>query len=493
MDPRVAVIANGYDARTAARGTSIATEILRSGSPSSEPWPYSRNRSTCAPISAIPQSLRHRLAAYDARLGHGRQQLRAAPRHEAVRASTTSSATCSTPMPSPMAAMPPGAVVAGPTLRGIELMDDPWELPDGYDEPLIWSGLRPDAVRRSCRTYRSRHPEAAAAEKIVSYMEARQDPLSRPRGWRSHRPGRQYRKAGIMKKAKTDHTGRQPCPSFQPRHRRRQRHRSRRLPNSPLATHRLTMRRLRDMLPGRIAHQASGAARPDPWRRARSGRLADNKEIAAMLVRLPSPYTRADALGFVEIIAQRADERPYAITLNDQSDRCRRLLFSEKALPELGYWLGEPYWGKGYMTEAVRALIEAAHRHRPFCAPQVARPCWPTTSPRSTSWKRPASNGSARDRGATATLVGQSPSYARTREAEMDVTPRDPATRCCASRAPTMRAAGAASQQLRGLGQSRARPLPVPSSPTRRPGSGHGDPTGPRPKPALPSNCPAKG
>jgi dipeptidase E len=65
-----------------------------------------------------------------------------------------------------------GAVVAGPTLRGLELMDDPFELPEGYDEPPIWTGLglTPFAI---VPHYQSRHPEAAAAEKVVSYMRAR--------------------------------------------------------------------------------------------------------------------------------------------------------------------------------------------------------------------------------------------------------------------------------------------------------------------------------
>ena len=65
-----------------------------------------------------------------------------------------------------------GAVVAGPTLRGLELMDDPFELPEGYDEPPIWTGLglTPFAI---VPHYQSRHPEAAAAEKVVSYIRAR--------------------------------------------------------------------------------------------------------------------------------------------------------------------------------------------------------------------------------------------------------------------------------------------------------------------------------
>jgi RimJ/RimL family protein N-acetyltransferase len=128
------------------------------------------------------------------------------------------------------------------------------------------------------------------------------------------------------------------------------------------ATHRLTMRRLRDMLPGRVATKRLVLRAPIRGDVPDLVRLADNKTIASRLARLPSPYTRADAIGFIEIIAQRGDERPYAITLDERLIGIIGLSFVAGQPPELGYWLGEPHWGKGYMTEAGRALIEAAHK-----------------------------------------------------------------------------------------------------------------------------------
>lgn len=127
------------------------------------------------------------------------------------------------------------------------------------------------------------------------------------------------------------------------------------------ATHRLTVRRARDVLPGKIATKRLVLRAPIRGDVPDLVRLANNKTIADRLARLPHPYTGADALGFIEIFAQRSDERPYAITLNEKFIGVIGLTFHEDAPPELGYWLGEPFWGNGYMTEAGRALIDTAH------------------------------------------------------------------------------------------------------------------------------------
>ncbi|HVY51920.1 MAG TPA: GNAT family N-acetyltransferase [Devosia sp.] len=132
------------------------------------------------------------------------------------------------------------------------------------------------------------------------------------------------------------------------------------------ATHRLTMRRVRDMLPGKIETRRLVLRAPIRGDVPDLVRLADNRNVSSKLARMPSPYTRADAIGFIEIFAQRADERPYAITLDGHLIGVIGFTFQENVPPELGYWLGEPYWGQGYMTEAGRALIEAAHRTRQY-------------------------------------------------------------------------------------------------------------------------------
>jgi dipeptidase E len=64
-----------------------------------------------------------------------------------------------------------GACVAAPSLRGLELMDDPAVLAEGYDPEPVWEGLGLiDAA--IVPHYRSEHAEAEAAERAAAWMTA---------------------------------------------------------------------------------------------------------------------------------------------------------------------------------------------------------------------------------------------------------------------------------------------------------------------------------
>lgn len=63
-----------------------------------------------------------------------------------------------------------GAVVATPTLRGIDLVDDPYQVPDGYTTTVIWEGL--GFYEKSIAPhYKSDHPESAVIDTVVAYFE----------------------------------------------------------------------------------------------------------------------------------------------------------------------------------------------------------------------------------------------------------------------------------------------------------------------------------
>jgi RimJ/RimL family protein N-acetyltransferase len=90
-------------------------------------------------------------------------------------------------------------------------------------------------------------------------------------------------------------------------------------------------------------------------------RLADNPRVATMLGSMPHPYTAADAQAFLKKAEDGGDLGcVYAVTRAGSGEFMGVCGLHEDParfeLPFIGYWLGEPYWGRGYATEAARAM-----------------------------------------------------------------------------------------------------------------------------------------
>jgi len=87
--------------------------------------------------------------------------------------------------------------------------------------------------------------------------------------------------------------------------------------------------------------------------------LANDRRIAANTSRIPYPYGVDDAEQFVASVNKREGEACFVITLDGAPIGVCSVDLREDG-PELGYWLGVPYWGRGFATEAARALIDHA-------------------------------------------------------------------------------------------------------------------------------------
>ncbi|HYY37080.1 MAG TPA: GNAT family N-acetyltransferase [Xanthobacteraceae bacterium] len=89
--------------------------------------------------------------------------------------------------------------------------------------------------------------------------------------------------------------------------------------------------------------------------------LLNDRRIAENTVRIPHPYTLADARRFIGKANAGSGETVFLITRRDATvlGACGVAERPEEA-PEIGYWLAFAFWGKGYATEATRAVIDYA-------------------------------------------------------------------------------------------------------------------------------------
>jgi RimJ/RimL family protein N-acetyltransferase len=94
---------------------------------------------------------------------------------------------------------------------------------------------------------------------------------------------------------------------------------------------------------------------------------ANNPNVAKYLTdRFPHPYTRADAEQFIAHALTTDQAMLFAIVYGEEVIGGIGIHFQQDIFrlnAELGYWLGEPYWGKGIMTQAIGLMVEHAFSH----------------------------------------------------------------------------------------------------------------------------------
>jgi RimJ/RimL family protein N-acetyltransferase len=92
--------------------------------------------------------------------------------------------------------------------------------------------------------------------------------------------------------------------------------------------------------------------------------LANNRRLAEMLGRMPHPYGEREARAFIEGSRDgTAAGCTYAVALAETGAFIGCAGLHPRALGlELGYWIGQPHWNRGYATEAAHALVDLAFR-----------------------------------------------------------------------------------------------------------------------------------
>jgi RimJ/RimL family protein N-acetyltransferase len=93
---------------------------------------------------------------------------------------------------------------------------------------------------------------------------------------------------------------------------------------------------------------------------------ANNFNIARYMTdRFPHPYTVNDAKSFITFATKDDPIHVFAIDINGRASggigiHPQEDVFRKNA--ELGYWLAEPFWGKGIITAAVIQMVEFAFK-----------------------------------------------------------------------------------------------------------------------------------
>ena len=92
--------------------------------------------------------------------------------------------------------------------------------------------------------------------------------------------------------------------------------------------------------------------------------IANNMNIASQTRRIPHPYSLKDAEDWIASVQNPGANGETAFLITAKGDNAilgaAGLTVSECGEAEIGYWIGEPFWGGGLATEAAQAIIDHA-------------------------------------------------------------------------------------------------------------------------------------
>jgi len=106
-------------------------------------------------------------------------------------------------------------------------------------------------------------------------------------------------------------------------------------------------------------------------------RYANNRNIWLNLRdAFPYPYTKHDARAYIRSVRDRTPETTFAIAVDEEAVGSIGFVLRtdvERVSAEIGYWLAEPFWGRGITSEALAALtkyaIDTHHLTRLYALP----------------------------------------------------------------------------------------------------------------------------
>jgi RimJ/RimL family protein N-acetyltransferase len=91
--------------------------------------------------------------------------------------------------------------------------------------------------------------------------------------------------------------------------------------------------------------------------------LADDDGVARMTTSIPHPFQPGMAEDFIARMAVADRARDMVLAVEHRREGLIGVLgfhTQDGPAPELGYWLGRPYWGQGLATEAATAALDWA-------------------------------------------------------------------------------------------------------------------------------------